>query len=80
MKCSLEPAILNQELVNTSVSWFNDGSHDMKSTSAALFTATHHTGIFYADSLEKENNYKLLETVKTVGDLWKYSLIYKRML
>lgn len=75
MKCSLEPAIQNQKPVNTFVGWFNDGSHDMKSAFAALFTATQHTGVFYADSLEKrtfKNNYGLLEAVKPVIKLFKY--------
>lgn len=60
VKCSLEPAIQNQEPVNTFVGWFNDGSHDVKSAFAALFTAAQHTGIFYADSLEKKNIWEQL--------------------
>lgn len=47
----------------------------MKSAFAALFTAAQHTGVFYADGLEKrtfENRNGLLEAVKTVSKLWKY--------
>lgn len=79
VKCSLEPAVQNQELVNTFVGWLNNGSHDMKSAFAALFTATQHTGVFYADGLEKrtfENNYGLLEALKTVSKLCKFYAIY----
>lgn len=65
MMRSLEAAIQKQVLVNSFIGWFDDGSHDVKSAFASLFTSAQHAGVFYADSLKE------IEHLGTIMEFWK---------
>lgn len=53
----LEPSVRNQELVDSFLRRSDEGIHKMEGPIASLLTATHHTSVFYAHSLTKEDHY-----------------------
>lgn len=56
MSFLLEASIGNQILISCLLCRFDEGPHDMEGTLASLFTAPHHTCIFYAHSLREEHS------------------------